>query len=250
MSDESMETNMDAPVESAGAPLSEPTEGVEPVVADTTQQPEPMGEQPMGEQPQSSDELFNAELVAARREAAEAKARADAYQDFLNNQMSQQQSAQQQEYERQRLEMMTPEELFEHKAQQAENKLNETIRNAEMRIREANDRAAFAALKASEPAAARLESEVEKYVADQASRGVPVDREVAYTWLMGQEARKSMVGKTDPQHRRQAQTNIQNSTTTPTHAGGDRSTERHADVDDKALRNERLMQGKRGSAYR
>jgi hypothetical protein len=250
MSDESMETNVEPSVESE-APVSEPEgmDSVEPAGADTTVQPEtaPMDNvQPMGPTPDQS-----AELAAERRARAEAEARAEAYQNVYSQQMTAQQQADLKRQEEERLLNMSPEERLIYAAEQQERRLQQMTLDAERRIMEANDRAAYAALKNENPLAATMENDVEQFVADQRAQGNPIDREVALTYLAGKKALEAARrGNSASPQRQAAQQNVQASRVETPNPAGDVSSNKEADVDEKALRNERLAQGKRGSSYR
>lgn len=187
---------------------------------------------------------YRAQLAEERLRAERAAAEADAYRNMMNQGMTQQQQYDAQLAEQQRIESMTPEERIMYASEQAERRLEAKMMEADRRIHDANDRAAYAALKADNPMAAKLESDVEQFVKDKRADGQNIDRDVALTWLVGQRALEA-AKKGPSQESIQAQTNITNSIAPSTPASGDKSGDNSSRQDSTALRNERLSKGKR-----
>lgn len=238
-------------VDTAQEPIAEPTEMViddspDPVDGQVDDSPVDVVQEPIESPIVDNDSGHQAAVEAAERRAAEAEARASAYQDVYHQSMTQSQQIDAENAERERIMAMSPEERLNYAAQQTEQRLQSIAADAERRIHDANDRAAYAALKADNPMAARLEKDVEKFVTEKRAAGQNIDRDVALTWLAGEQALAAAKSGAGKKQRAQAQETITKSQAPSTNASGDKSGDRSSSGDSKAERNERLKAGKGG----
>jgi len=181
-----------------------------------------------------------------RRRAEEAEARANAYREVYGQNLSERQRREQENAERERIMNMTPEERILYAAEQQERRLNEIAANAERRIADANDRAAYAAMKATNPIAAKYADEVEKRIQDARAQGYNYSRELMLTFIAGEKALAAAKSGGNDKQKKIAEENRQKSVASATSASGDKSA-KATPVDDRAARNERLRKGKYGA---
>jgi hypothetical protein len=181
-----------------------------------------------------------------RRRAEEAEARMSAYREVYSQGLTERQRSQQEAAERERIMNMTPEERLVYAAEQQEIRLQRIAADAERRIADANDRAAYAAMKAANPIAAKYEKEVEKRIQDARAQGYNYSRELMLTFIAGEKALAAAKSGGNDKQKKMAEENRQKSTTSATTASGDKSP-KSTPMDDRAARNERLRKGKYGS---
>jgi hypothetical protein len=226
----------------------------DPVVNDN---PEPQGDsgdleteysfethEPADPQPsQNQDVDIKAELAELRRRAEMAEERAKISQDLMTQNMTHQDRIAQEQAERERLMSMTPEERFEYFAQKKEEELDRKMKDYEARLHDANDRASYAALEASNPIAKKYKSEVEKRLQEGRGQGFNYSREFLLTYIAGEKALKAAAAGGGQRQKQQAQENVQRSQSSPTASSGDMSGE-PTPRDSKEARNARLAQGK------
>jgi hypothetical protein len=194
--------------------------------------------------PSEPDVDYAAQAAEDRRAREIAEAKAKAYEDIYSQGYGQQQNYQQELAERERVASMTPEERLMYIADQRERQFDAKMAEADRRIHDANDRASYAALKAENPAAAKLEKEVEQFVNEHRAKGQTVDRDVALTWILGQRALNTAKSGRQNQSQ-QSQENIARSQVPSTSAIGDKTVDNSSRQDSVEARNDRLSQGKR-----
>jgi len=183
---------------------------------------------------------IKSELAELRRRAEAAEARATVAQDMFTNNNSAQQRARQEEEERERIYNMTPEERLLYAADQQERRLQQITQQAEQRIADANDRAEYAILAASNPMAKKYQPEVERRLAEAKSHGYNYSREVMLTYIAGEKALAAVKGGGDNKQRQAAEENKQRSSSNATSGVGDQKVNGRIAADDKAARDERL----------
>jgi len=86
--------------------------------------------------------------------------------------------------------LMTPQEYADYKLGQAEKRFQQTVGQIQWQTYEASDRAAFNALKATDPLATKYADEVETRLAQLRQQGQNVDRERLLTYIIGEKARQ------------------------------------------------------------
>lgn len=179
-----------------------------------------------------------ARIEEATRRAREAEASAAELRQRLASIEATQSRATEEARERQALEQMDPYQRAEYIAQRAEQRTTNAISQLEARLADADDRAAFAAACARNPAMARVQAEVEKQLADSRANGVTVQRSMLAAYLIGQR----VMERAPAARAKQAKTaavNISRERGRPV-AGGSDAQGGRAKGDDAAARRERL----------
>lgn len=174
------------------------------------------GRQPQVRQPSRAQ----ARVEAALREAREATARAQQLEQQLRDSLSRSNQASEAERERALLEQMDPIERAEYRAQAAERRMEQTANGLRQEMAEANDRAAFAAACAANPALAKVKDQVEAQLADSRRNGVNIQREVLAAYIIGQQvlAKAPAAGA---RQRKSAATRVENNRARPVTSGSD-----------------------------
>lgn len=91
------------------------------------------------------------------------------------------------------LALMTPDELVNYRLGESEKRFQQQLGQIQFATYEAGDRAAFNALKATDPLAAKYADEVEQRLAALRQQGQNVDREKLFTFILGEKARQGRV---------------------------------------------------------
>lgn len=141
-----------------------------------------------------------------------------------------------------REELMTPAELVRHYHQKAQQETRQMMAVAQFQNFEAQDRRAYADLKRNEPAAVRLEKEVEGLLATERAAGnYRFTRENAFDYCRGKELREKRSAVL-PRQRAAAQRRVAGQTTRPVRGTGDmaRGGQGGGDPDEALLRGTRI----------
>lgn len=88
------------------------------------------------------------------------------------------------------LALMTPDELINYRLGESEKRFQTNLGQIQWNTYEAGDRAAFNALKATDPLAAKYADEVETRLTALRAQGQNVDRERLLTYIIGEKARQ------------------------------------------------------------
>lgn len=118
------------------------------------------------------------------------------------------------ELTREELALMTPDEAMDYKLGRATKGFNATLANIQWQTYETGDKAAFNALKATDPLAARYAGEVEERLQAMRQQGQNVDRERLLTFIIGEKARAGS-GKAKQKAQANGQRRIAAQTTKP-----------------------------------
>lgn len=118
------------------------------------------------------------------------------------------------ELTREELALMTPDEAMDYKLGRATKGFNQTLANIQWQTYETGDKAAFNALKATDPLAARYGGEVEERLQAMRQQGQNVDRERLLTFIIGEKARAAS-GKAKQKAQANGQRRIAAQTTKP-----------------------------------
>lgn len=97
-------------------------------------------------------------------------------------------SAETQRQEQERLAMMDPGERAEYIARQTAQRTEQMLNQMRFEAQDAADKAAFAALCAQNPAAAKVQDRVETYLADMRKAGTTAPRETVLRYVLGDMA--------------------------------------------------------------
>jgi len=126
---------------------------------------------------------------AAESAAQQERIRAQAYADQLahfNQRPDPAALLRQQQEEQQRLEMMAPHEVAQYLAQKSEQRVAVQLQIMQRQQADAMDKIAFQGLKRDNPLANKYEKEVERLVAQEAAKGITVQRETALAFVIGE----------------------------------------------------------------
>lgn len=99
--------------------------------------------------------------------------------------MSEAEIYRQQQAEQERLQLMSPEERIDYRAQQTEIRLRNEMQQVRFQSAETADKAAFSAFAQSNPLAKKYASQVEAEFAKRLAAGKPVERDVILKHLVG-----------------------------------------------------------------
>lgn len=146
------------------------------------QQDEPREDEPSVKQTSRSQ----ARVEEATRRTRAAEADATELRQRLANMEANQTRATEEARERQALDQMNPYERAEHVARSEARKNTNEIAQLRHDMADANDRAAFAAACAGNPALARVQDDVEKQLAESRRNGVTIERKQLAAYLIGQ----------------------------------------------------------------
>ena len=127
--------------------------------------------------------------------------------------------------ERERLALMTPEERIDYRFNQLNRNIQTANQRTQAQITEANDKAAFQALQATDPFAKRYASEVEAVVASELKRGQVVSRENVLNFLAGKKLREK-AGSAGTKQAEAGARRVARATTRPSRAAGDEPADR------------------------
>lgn len=116
--------------------------------------------------------------------------------------------------------LMTPDELITYRLGESDKRFQQTLGQIQWTTYETSDKAAFNALKATDPLAAKYADEVEKRLQEMRANGQNVDRDRLFTFIVGEKAR---AGRSVAKQRQaaQGQRNIQRQTVRPGAARSD-----------------------------
>jgi len=98
--------------------------------------------------------------------------------------------------------LMTPDELINYRLSESDKRFQATLGQIQWQTYETGDKAAFNALKATDPLAAKYADEVETRLQQMRAAGQNVDRERLLTYIIGEKAR---AGRSVAKQRQQAQ---------------------------------------------
>jgi len=141
------------------------------------------------ERPRSRAENRFQRLSNETKEAREEAARLRRELDEFKAAQRQSQPQETPEQEAQRLALMTPEERLEYRLDKAERRNQQNMQAIMFQTQDTADKAAFAALCASDPLAKRYADAVESELVSIRSKGQNVTREALLTFLVGKEVR-------------------------------------------------------------
>jgi hypothetical protein len=136
--------------------------------------------------------------------------------------------------ERERLALMDPDQRLEYYRHQDQQRLASLEQRLNFRLEDATDRAAFDALQARNPLAAKYASDVEKLLASERQSGRNVSREVALKFIIGEKVMQK-AGSATSKQRKAATGRVQQQTTTPRNPGSMSREDRGAGDDIKTL---------------
>ena len=154
------------------------------------------------------------EREAAIRERDELRTQFNAIQQRTN-----QPDPRAQQLEAERLAVMDPEQRFEHFRQQDQQRIAALEQRLTFRLEDATDKAAFEALQARNPLAAKYAPDVEKLIASERNAGRNVSREVALKFVIGEKFLQKAPAQTTRQ-RAAASTRVASQTTAPRSQAG------------------------------
>lgn len=167
--------------EAADAEDDEPLdEDAEPDADEPTDPDDEAVEAQSGERPTRGANRI--QTLAAERAAEKVRAdRLEAELAALRNERQQQSQREAQQAEQERLANMEPAERVEHV-------VNQRLARIEFQSWDSNDRVAFEAKAAGNPALSRIKDEVEETFRSQVASGKPIDRQTIAAFLIGQKA--------------------------------------------------------------
>jgi hypothetical protein len=216
--------------------LQEPEDELDDEPPEEDDAPDEPDEEPDDERPAPQRRPTRGEnrVAAATRIAAEAKREADALKaEVAALKATQSQPAAETAAQRQaRLAEMEPWERSEYLQ-------NERMTRLETITLDRTDKAAFEALCARDPTAAKMADEVERELSALRARGQNVDRDTMYTHLLGQKARAQST-RASGRAQRAAAANRDRQTTRPGSARSDTSPADRRETNTKAARDKRL----------
>lgn len=159
--------------------------------------------------------------LAERTRIAEEEARAARAEAAESRRIAEQRAHRESEAEeRARLELMTPEERFEHRLTKSERQAEQRIQALQLQLGNDSDRATFASLCGSDRALASVKDEVEKQHADLVRQGMHIRREVLANQILGQRLRERG-GRAAAKQRRGAETRTRREAAKPGAGRGD-----------------------------
>ncbi len=123
-------------------------------------------------------------------ERLKARAFADQLAQF-NNRPDPAAAMRAQQEEQERLAMMAPHEVAQYFTAKSEQRLAAQLQAMQRQQADALDKIAFGGVKRENPIAAKYEAEVERLVAQEAAKGVTVQRETALAFVIGQAVLKN-----------------------------------------------------------
>lgn len=133
-------------------------------------------------------------LSQSAREANERASRAEAAQRDLEARLARLEQPRQEQPKGkspEELALMTPDELVQYRLGESEKRFQQTLGQIQWQTYEASDKAAFNALKATDPLAAKYADEVESRLMQMRQQGQNVDRERLLTYIIGEKARQT-----------------------------------------------------------
>lgn len=164
----------------------------------------------------SRGEVRFQKLSQTAREASERAARLETQLRETSARLARLEQPAQAEREpsKEELALMTPDELIEYRLGKATKGFQATIGQIQWNTYETGDKAAFNALKATDPLAARYADEVETRLMAMRAQGQNVDRERLLTFIIGEKARQNS-GKAKQKAQATGQRRIAAQTTRP-----------------------------------
>jgi len=204
---------------------------------DEVDEPEEIDAQP--EKPPSRAESRFQKLSNTAREASERAARVERELQELRAERQREAAKQQQrEYTPEEMALWSEDQRTDYKISRLQAQTAQERQALQYQIFEQGDKSNFSSLCARDQTAARYADEVEKFVADRRAQGQVLEREVAYTYLLGQKVRANRTNAA-PKQRQAAERRIQRQSAPATNARSDQPTTRR-EQDDRAARIKRL----------
>lgn len=134
-------------------------------------------------------------------------------------------AAQEREPTREEMALWTPDEVMDYKLGKSNKAFQATLQQIQWNTYETGDKAAFNALKATDPLAQRYGDEVETRLQAMRAQGQNVDRERLLTFIIGEKARANS-GKAKAKQTGDGQRRIERQTTRPGTQRSDTATTR------------------------
>lgn len=193
------------------------------------------GEPPRRNRAETRIQRLREEAAEAKRDAADARRRIE---EFEARQRSVVPAGETQDQRAQRYALMTSDERVDARLSEATHEFNQRLGLMQFQSMEAGDKAAFRALCAGDPVAAKYAPEVESRLVELRRNGQNVDRERLLTFLIGEKTR-ARAREAGEKAKKDGARRVERQTTRPANNRGDQPATRQP-ANDAAARRKRL----------
>ncbi len=177
-------------------------------------------------------------LANEAREAKEEAARVRRELDEFRTRQQAPQPVQEREPTPDEMALWSTDQIVDHRMRKSLAPLQQQLQQAQFQVYETGDKANFATVCARDPRAAKMADEVERELQDQRNKGVNIQREALYTFMLGKKMREGGL-KAATKQKQEGQRRIARQQAPSGNSRSDQSTDRR-ELGEKEARDKRL----------